>query len=167
MKNGRLDELEFCEQCNCPYHGEPNGCNRTEGECEPYKQYFELKELEESLKGKEVIALPHMEMHYINHGWTQAKPVWSVVFREPVYGVVVESFGNENEARAFLEKQEKLAIQVIDYEKLQKATETFNTLAARHRRGEHLTDAEVDEMLAAWDRKVDLEKKGGLYHVSK
>lgn len=159
---GRLGELEFCEQCNCPYHGEPNGCNRIEGECEPYRQYLELKELEKSLKNKEIIALPHMEMHYINHGWTQAKPVWSVVFRDSVYGVVVESFGDGDEAHAFLEKQERLANQLIDYNEPQKVTNTWNMLAAKHRRGEHLTDVEVDEMLAAWDRKVELEKKGGM-----
>lgn len=43
----RLDELEFCS-CHCPYHGEPNGCNRPEGECQAYRQYLELKDFEES-----------------------------------------------------------------------------------------------------------------------
>lgn len=107
MTTPRLDEIDFCA-CHCNYHGEPNGCNRPEGECQAYRQYLELKEFEESLKGREVIALPYMELNYINHGWTRAKPVWSVVFRDPVYGVVTQPFGDEGEARAFLEKQKIL-----------------------------------------------------------
>ncbi len=55
----------------------------------------------------------------------------------------------------------------VDYDQLQKVTNTWNNLAAKHRRGEHLTDTEVDEMLAAWDCKVELEKKGGLYHANR
>lgn len=46
MSNVRLGELEFCE-CHCNYHGEPNGCNREEGECEAYRQYLELLQIEE------------------------------------------------------------------------------------------------------------------------
>ena len=45
----RLDELEFCS-CHCPYHGEPNGCNRPEGECQAYRQFLELKQFEEEMK---------------------------------------------------------------------------------------------------------------------
>ena len=36
-----LDDITFCEEC--PYHGEPNGCNRKEGECKAYNAYLELQ----------------------------------------------------------------------------------------------------------------------------
>lgn len=45
----RLGEIDFCE--GCPWYGEPNGCNREEGECKPYREHLELIEAEkESIK---------------------------------------------------------------------------------------------------------------------
>lgn len=42
-----LDEIEFCK--DCPYSGEPNGCNREEGVCQAHDSYFELLDTYESL----------------------------------------------------------------------------------------------------------------------
>lgn len=37
-----LNEITFCDEC--PYSGEPNGCNRKEGICKAYESYFDLVE---------------------------------------------------------------------------------------------------------------------------
>lgn len=37
-----LSEITFCDEC--PYSGEPNGCNRKEGICKAYESYFDLVE---------------------------------------------------------------------------------------------------------------------------
>ena len=37
-----LSEITFCDEC--PYSGEPNGCNRKEGVCKAYESYFDLAE---------------------------------------------------------------------------------------------------------------------------
>ena len=37
-----LSEIIFCDEC--PYSGEPNGCNRKEGICRAYESYFDLVE---------------------------------------------------------------------------------------------------------------------------
>lgn len=37
-----LSEITFCDEC--PYSGEPNGCNRKEGTCRAYESYFDLVE---------------------------------------------------------------------------------------------------------------------------
>lgn len=37
-----LSEITFCDEC--PYSGEPNGCNRKEGICRAYESYFDLVE---------------------------------------------------------------------------------------------------------------------------
>ena len=35
-----LNEITFCDEC--PYSGEPNGCNREEGVCKAHESYFDL-----------------------------------------------------------------------------------------------------------------------------
>ena len=37
-----LSEITFCDEC--PYSGEPNGCNRKEGICKAHESYFDLAE---------------------------------------------------------------------------------------------------------------------------
>lgn len=37
-----MNETDICE--NCKYGGEPNGCNRPEGECQAYVEALELIE---------------------------------------------------------------------------------------------------------------------------
>lgn len=37
-----LNEITFCDEC--PYSGEPNGCNRKEGICKAHESYFDLVE---------------------------------------------------------------------------------------------------------------------------
>ena len=37
-----LSEITFCDEC--PYSGEPNGCNRKEGVCKAHESYFDLAE---------------------------------------------------------------------------------------------------------------------------
>lgn len=49
--------------------------------------------------------------------------------------------------------------EIDTHDELHDVTETFNELTTKHRRGEHLSDDEVDAMLAAWNRKMELEKK--------
>lgn len=50
-----LSEITFCDEC--PYSGEPNGCNREEGVCKAHESYFDLVEenaaLHERLKEAE------------------------------------------------------------------------------------------------------------------
>ena len=36
----KLNEITFCDEC--PYSGEPNGCNRKEGVCKAHESYFDL-----------------------------------------------------------------------------------------------------------------------------
>ena len=42
-------EIDFCNHCQ--YHGEPNGCNRLDGECDSYERfletYYKLREYED------------------------------------------------------------------------------------------------------------------------
>ena len=43
-----LDEITFCDEC--PYSGEPNGCDREEGICKAHESYFDLVEENAALK---------------------------------------------------------------------------------------------------------------------
>lgn len=45
-----LSEITFCDEC--PYSGEPNGCNRKEGICKAYESYFDLVEENADLREK-------------------------------------------------------------------------------------------------------------------
>ncbi len=51
---------EFCK--DCPHYGEPNGCNRKNGECEAYFKFIEfaghLAELEDELESGQAFELP-------------------------------------------------------------------------------------------------------------
>ena len=100
MKDYRLSEMEFCD-CHCPYHGEPNGCNRPEGECEAYRQYLELVEFEKEIKSGDMIELPcKIPMIAINEQVLS----WQVAYRS-VLGtgdIRTRLFDTEAEADAFL-----------------------------------------------------------------
>lgn len=43
-----LSEITFCDEC--PYSGEPNGCNRKEGICKAHESYFDLAEENTALR---------------------------------------------------------------------------------------------------------------------
>ena len=43
-----LSEITFCDEC--PYSGEPNGCNRKEGICKAHESYFDLAEENAALR---------------------------------------------------------------------------------------------------------------------
>ena len=43
-----LNEITFCDEC--PYSGEPNGCNREEGVCKAHESYFDLVEEHAALR---------------------------------------------------------------------------------------------------------------------
>lgn len=43
-----LSEITFCDEC--PYSGEPNGCNRKEGVCKAHESYFDLVEENATLR---------------------------------------------------------------------------------------------------------------------
>lgn len=43
-----LSEITFCDEC--PYSGEPNGCNRKEGICKAHESYFDLVEENAALR---------------------------------------------------------------------------------------------------------------------
>ncbi len=53
-------EYEFCKDCH--YLGEPNGCNRSDGECEAYFKFTEianrLAELEDELENGTLLKAP-------------------------------------------------------------------------------------------------------------
>lgn len=107
------------------------------------------------LKQKDIIALPckcrTMAVPYIHE-------CFGILYRDfPTTRIIMEAFVDEEQADDFLQKQEEIAGRYI-YKELQEITDKWNALAAKHRRGESLTDAEIDKMLAAWDRKVELEK---------
>lgn len=53
-----LDEIAFCDEC--PYSGEPNGCNREEGICKAHESYFDLVEENAALRERleEAVELP-------------------------------------------------------------------------------------------------------------
>lgn len=52
-------EIDFCT--GCPYHGEPNGCNREQGECGNYERFCEmydrLSELEDKIEAGTLVEL--------------------------------------------------------------------------------------------------------------
>lgn len=94
----RLDELEFCS-CHCPYHGEPNGCNRPEGECQAYRQYLELKDFEES---KDMIKLP-CKIRSTNERCFN----FQIVYRDIGGFIRTNEFDDEPEADAFITQLKK------------------------------------------------------------
>ena len=80
-------------------------------------------------------------------------------------GFVFQRFFNtEPEADAFLEELKNKAKEKSDGElaELYDVTDTFNRLAGKKRAGGKLTDAEVDKMLAAYERMCEIEKKRGM-----
>ena len=133
-------------------------------ECQQLKQCIdrviefvaeEYNQKASDLEQKDIIALPRkcrtMAVPYVHE-------CFGILYRDfPTTRIIMEAFVDEEQADAFLQKQEEIAGRYI-YKELQEITDRWNTWAAKHRRGEHLTDLEVDEMLAAWDRKVELEK---------
>ena len=58
--NNYNPEYDFC--CDCKYYGEPNGCNRWNGECANYKRFIEiynrLAELEDKIENGTLVELP-------------------------------------------------------------------------------------------------------------
>lgn len=54
-----LSEITFCDEC--PYSGEPNGCNRKEGVCKAYESYFDLVEENTALRERleKAVELPY------------------------------------------------------------------------------------------------------------
>lgn len=55
-----LTKYDFC--CGCKYYGEPNGCNRWNGECANYERFMEmydrLAELEDKIEDGRLVELP-------------------------------------------------------------------------------------------------------------
>lgn len=45
-----LNEITFCDEC--PYSGEPNGCNRKEGVCRAHDYCFDLRDERDALKAE-------------------------------------------------------------------------------------------------------------------
>lgn len=45
-----LNEITFCDEC--PYSGEPNGCNRKEGICKAHDYCFDLRDERDALKAE-------------------------------------------------------------------------------------------------------------------
>ena len=54
-----LSEITFCDEC--PYSGEPNGCNRKEGVCKAHESYFDLVEENATLRKRldKAVELPY------------------------------------------------------------------------------------------------------------
>ena len=54
-------EYDFC--CDCKYYGEPNGCNRTNGECANYERFMEmytrLTDLEDKIENGTLVEPPY------------------------------------------------------------------------------------------------------------
>jgi len=59
-------EYDFC--CDCKYYGEPNGCNRWNGECANYERFMEmydrLAELEDMIESKKLVFVPEYSEKY-------------------------------------------------------------------------------------------------------
>lgn len=125
-----------------------------------------LNEKNFAFKSCDSITLPYK---CITRVWQYICDVFGVIYRDfATNRILMEPFVDEKSADEFLEKQKKLSeSKDIDYDELQEVTKKFNEFAAKHRRGEHLTDLEVDEMLAAWERKVELEDRRNELNVSK
>lgn len=45
-----LNEITFCDEC--PYSGEPNGCNRKGGVCKAHDYCFDLRDERDALKAE-------------------------------------------------------------------------------------------------------------------
>lgn len=65
-----LDEITFCDEC--PYSGEPNGCNREEGICKAHESYFDLVEENADLHERLEEAVVNKCVYYINSVWNDA-----------------------------------------------------------------------------------------------
>ena len=61
-----LSEITFCDEC--PYSGEPNGCNRKEGECKAHESYFDLVEENADLRERldKAVEIPDYVFECIN-----------------------------------------------------------------------------------------------------
>ena len=54
-----LNEITFCDEC--PYSGEPNGCNRKEGECRAHDYCFDLRDERDALKSENAALRERLE----------------------------------------------------------------------------------------------------------
>ena len=54
-----LSEITFCDEC--PYSGEPNGCNRKEGVCKAHDYCFDLRDERDTLKAENAELRKRME----------------------------------------------------------------------------------------------------------
>lgn len=54
-----LNEITFCDEC--PYSGEPNGCNRKEGECRAHDYCFDLRDERDALKSENAALRSRLE----------------------------------------------------------------------------------------------------------
>lgn len=61
-----IDDMTFCEEC--PYHGEPNGCNRNGGECKAYYAFLDLQSDNAALRERleKAVEIPDYVFECIN-----------------------------------------------------------------------------------------------------
>ena len=111
-----------------------------------------------------VIELPCKEHFVYKHDDGHITENWRVFYRAEFALIGTAVFQTEPEADAFLEELKNKAKEKEDRElaELYDVTDTFNRLAGKKRAGGKLTDAEVDEMLASYNRMCEIEKKRGI-----
>ena len=117
-----------------------------------------------NIEPRDMIELPCKSHFVYEHDDGHITENWRVFYREEFALIGTAVFPTEPEADAFLEELKNKAKEKDDRElaELYDVTDTFNRLAGKKRAGGKLTDAEVDEMLASYNRMCEIEKKRGI-----
>ena len=139
--------IKTCAVCNLQMLGEDdyNYCPRCGAR---------LRDVSQSTFNANLITLPHKDR--LNEGV-------HVFFRDRWGHISVEWCPDETAADSFIEEQKKKAQEEDEHElaELEEAKATYNSYTGGARADEKLTEEEVTQMLAAWDRKTEIEKKRG------
>lgn len=102
-------EYDFC--CDCKYYGEPNGCNRWNGECANYERFMEmydrLAELEDMIEDGRLVEhrIKFNDMVYIPIA--EDNKVYKMRVMLVQYGVVVGICGVIKELGKFVVEEDE------------------------------------------------------------
>lgn len=70
-----LNEITFCDEC--PYSGEPNGCNRKGGVCRAHDYCFDLRDERDALKAENAVLKERLEKAVLNHNVYYIASIWN------------------------------------------------------------------------------------------
>ena len=105
IKSEYYPELDFCKDCS--FYGEPNGCNRPDGECASYDKFLEIyEELQNFKKAKNKENL--INFPYLHHNVGTGYEFWQIIYIYYGTACVTKAIHDKDEALKEFERIKNL-----------------------------------------------------------